>query len=241
MRIDMRRSAGQRVLAGLLLAAAAFAGCRPSAPTDARGAVFFRTEDGFRLEGRLFGEGPRAVVLAHMFPSDQSSWSDFAEDLAGDGYRVLTFNFRGYGRSQGSREIALLGRDVSAAVDFMRKDRDAAKVVLVGASMGGTASIVAAATNPVEGVATLSAPVSFRGLDASSFVARVAGPKLFLAAEGDPGGAAGAAGKLLAASADPTARILILAGDEHGTDMLNGRRGKEVVEALVEFIAKVSG
>ena len=31
-----------------------------------------------------------------MFPSDQSAWYFFADRLGERGYRVLTFDFRGY-------------------------------------------------------------------------------------------------------------------------------------------------
>ena len=60
--------------------------------------VTFDSTDGVQLAGRLFGpEHPRTgVVLAHMLPADQSSWFEFADVLAGNGYGVLTFDFRGY-------------------------------------------------------------------------------------------------------------------------------------------------
>ena len=31
-----------------------------------------------------------------MQAADQSSWFDYADTLADEGYRTLTFNFRGY-------------------------------------------------------------------------------------------------------------------------------------------------
>lgn len=64
--------------------------------------VTFTTEDGVQLGGYLVGEGSRGVVLAHMYPTDQTSWFAYAEELAQPGYLVLTFDFRGYGESQGA-------------------------------------------------------------------------------------------------------------------------------------------
>lgn len=233
----MRVPPASRVLAGVLLAVIAVGGCAGGGGGP-RSTASFRTEDGFRLSGRIFGAGPRTVVLAHMFPADQTSWFGFAGDLANSGYQVLTFDFRGYGGSQGRTDVAVIDRDVRAAVRYMAGSRRAARVVLVGASMGGTASLAAAAGARVDGVATLSAPERFMGLDASDAVQRVVSPKLFVAARGDAPGAAAAA-TLFRLAAEPR-RLEIVAGDEHGMGLLDGRRAKEVQALVKGFIAEAS-
>jgi MFS family permease len=60
-------------------------------------------------------------------------------------------------------------------------------VALVGASMGGTASLVAGATTqpPVGAVVSLSGPANFQGMDATSAVAQLARPVLYVIARGD--------------------------------------------------------
>jgi dienelactone hydrolase len=125
-------------------------------------AVTFDSADGVHLEGRLFGRGNDVgVVLSHELPADQSSWWDFAQRLADEGYLALTFDFRGYcpggnaGCSQGERDISQIWQDVLGAVDFVRA-QGAGRVMLVGASMGGTASLVAAAHSsaPIAAVIT---------------------------------------------------------------------------------------
>lgn len=225
-----------RVLAGLLLAAALAAACRGSGGGRA---VTFRTEDGFRLSGHVFGSDSRAAVLSHMFPSDQSSWFGLARDLAGDGYQALVFDFRGYGESQGGKDVALLDRDVRAAARFAGSERRGTKVVLVGASMGGTASLIAAASLPVAGVATLSAPVRFQGLDAGPALSRVTVPVLVIAGAGDE--PAAAAAEEIFRGVGGGRDLQIVAGPEHGTDLLGGRRGTEVNRMLVQFVAEVTG
>ena len=40
--------------------------------------------------------------LAHMYPADQSDWTDFAQVLAAQGYQALTFDFRGFTESEGT-------------------------------------------------------------------------------------------------------------------------------------------
>src|SRR5712664_280032 len=38
--------------------------------------VSFSTSDGVLLRGHLYGHGSVGVILAHMFPADQSDWTD---------------------------------------------------------------------------------------------------------------------------------------------------------------------
>ena len=130
-------------------------------PPDRAGEVTFTTDDGVELKGRLFGQGSRGVVLAHMYPADQSSWWGFAQTLADEGYVALSFDFRGYGNSGGDKEIKLIDRDVRAALDFLEK-QGATTVFLAGASMGGTASLKVAAKEgeKLAGVVSLSAPLA---------------------------------------------------------------------------------
>jgi pimeloyl-ACP methyl ester carboxylesterase len=167
-----------------------------------------------------------------MYPADQTSWFAYAGDLASRGFTVLTFDFRGYGESEGDKEPPLIDRDLAAAVAALRS-RGAQQVAVVGASMGGTAALKAAARLSLAAVATLSAPLEFRGLSAASEVRRLAIPKLFLGAESDEGGPA--AEELFAASPEPK-DITVYAGDEHGTDLLRGAEGAAVAERLTRFL-----
>lgn len=222
----------RRLAAAAALLAIVAAACGGRAAAD----VTFRTSDGFTLEGRLFGHGAKAVILAHMFESDQSSWSGFASDLSRQGYAVLTFNFRGYGKSQGSKDIASMDRDVSGAIKFMSETHGAERIVLIGASMGGTASLIAADRAELP-VATLSAPVSFRGLDAGDHVAGIGAPKLFIAADGDSA-ASKSARELFRRAADPEAGLELLIGNAHGTALLDSKQSDKVAALLKNFISR---
>ncbi len=200
-------------------------------------AVTFPTEDGVTLGGHVFGSGHEGVILAHMYPADQSSWYPTAQRLAQDGYLVLTFDFRGYGESGGEKEIDLMDRDVTAAIGQIRME-GAAEVILVGASMGGTASLVAGdkaqalSSIRLAGIATLSAPVEFRGLSAADAVPRIAVPLLFVAADKDPG-AAGA--RELEQLSSGEGILEIVPGSDHGTDLLTGAQGEKVYALLGSF------
>jgi pimeloyl-ACP methyl ester carboxylesterase len=94
------------------------------------------TADGVTLQGTLYGTGATAVVLAPMYLGTRASWQPFAEDAAAQGYRVLTFDYRGYGSSGGDRSPSNTPADVAAAISFMRQNRFS-PVVLIGAELGG--------------------------------------------------------------------------------------------------------
>ena len=211
--------AGQRLVAALH-------------PARADERVDITATDGVQLIGHLAGsEGP-GIIFGHMYPADQRSWTPFAQEMAQAGFRTLTFDFRGYGESGGEKNVAAIDRDMEGAYRYLigRKIRP---VYLVGASMGGTAALIVAARVPVVGVATLSAPLEFRGLDATPSLAKLTMPKLFIASADDLPAAA-AVRELAVKSADPKV-LKIVPGNAHGTDLLTSAQAGTVKEALRAF------
>ncbi|MGH2676283.1 MAG: alpha/beta hydrolase, partial [Actinomycetota bacterium] len=154
---------GAALAACLVALAASACGPGPDAPPPER--IRFTTGDGIELAGDLRGRGRTGVALAHMFPEDRSVWADFAALLADEGYLTLNFDFRGYGDSGGSMDVSRTPEDVLAAVDALR-DVGATSVAVIGASMGGTAALVAASRAELDAVITLSAPSTFMGISA---------------------------------------------------------------------------
>src|SRR5512132_1116724 len=107
----------------------------PCVPRSAE--IRFKAADGTRLAGYRLGRGRTAVLLAHQSRGDACQWAGYARRLAGQGYLVIAFDFRGYGDSQtrGGRAGQRLAADVAAAAKAARS-RGARKVFAVGASMG---------------------------------------------------------------------------------------------------------
>ena len=136
----------------------------PAAPTEYEPVRFFAADD-VELVGRLSGTGDVGVILAHGFShgTAQEDWLRFVPVLVRRGYKVLTFNFRGFCDSEGCSESpSQLGknwRDAMAAVAFM-ETRGAKQIFLIGASMGGLAVLRAARMPEVDlaGVVSLSTP-----------------------------------------------------------------------------------
>ncbi|UUU33840.1 alpha/beta fold hydrolase [Streptomyces sp. CA-210063] len=116
------------------------------------------TAEGVRIDTSYFtsGTGGRrpAVLLAHGFGGSKDDVRQQAEDLARDGYAVLTWSARGFGESTGKiglndpkGEVA----DVSKLIDWLAKrpevqlDKDGdPRVGAAGASYGGAVSLLAA-------------------------------------------------------------------------------------------------
>ncbi len=114
--------------------------------------------DGVRIDTSYFTSGASgrrpAVLLGHGFGGSKDDVRQQAEDLARDGYAVLTWSARGFGRSTGriglndpKGEVA----DVSKLIDWLAKqpqvelDRTGdPRVGVSGASYGGAISLLAA-------------------------------------------------------------------------------------------------
>ena len=242
------RSRLVRSSAAIAVAAFALSACGPSSPSPSPGSrpVSFTAPGGVELEGRVFeAEGASAgVVLAHMQPADQSSWFEYAETLADEGYRTLTFNFRGYcpggdaGCSGGETDLAVLWRDVQAAVRYLRST-GIPRVAVIGASMGGTAALVAAAqpTARIGAVATLSAPIAIGGLAVTpETLVAASSAKLFIAGNGDAA-VANDAQRMYDLSVPPK-RVEIVPSDDHGTELLEGNQGPNVRRLLSVWLAQ---
>jgi pimeloyl-ACP methyl ester carboxylesterase len=189
-------------------------------PADRKTVVHFRSTDGVRLAGALVGRGPVGVVLAHQLGADLCQWMPFARILARSGYRALPFDFRGYGSSQ-DVDVNLHGdRDVAGAAAELRR-RGVKKVFVMGASMGGTAVVAAAAKiRPlVRGVVDLSGPTTFTDVNALAAAPGLRCPALFLAARYDQP-FADSTRALFRAAGSRDKRLVIVSGAHHGVLLL---------------------
>jgi len=235
----MRRS-WLMVLSALALVVPSTSVARPSIDDPCREpgetAVTLRASDGARLYGVEVGNGSVGVVLAHQYGSSHCEFMPFARELAGLGYRTLSIDLRGDGASRVGRGAGTrLDRDIAAAVARLRAD-GATRIKLIGASMGATAVLVAAASivPRVDGVVSLSAPATYNGLDALRAVKRSRVPARFLVGILDRPFATDARTLTRNALAEDKA-ILRLPGAVHGSSLLELPRGKAFVLA---FLAK---
>jgi alpha-beta hydrolase superfamily lysophospholipase len=94
------------------------------------------------------------VVLAHGGRFRKESWKPQAESLAKAGFRVLAFDFRGFGKSRGPGDsdmfTAPMHLDVLAAVRYLRKNGAKTVSVIGGSFGGGAAADASIASQPGE-------------------------------------------------------------------------------------------
>jgi len=106
------------------------------APRD----VAFTTPDGVKLHGWLFRASDRASPLIVWFHGNGGNITDrapVAAELARRGVAVLVFDWRGYGKSEGSPTEGKLKIDAIAAYDFATTLAKPDDIVLYGESLGG--------------------------------------------------------------------------------------------------------
>jgi pimeloyl-ACP methyl ester carboxylesterase len=109
--------------------------------------------DGVPIAYEVRGEGPTTVAFVHCWGCNSEFWRNQVEPVQQAGFRVVTLDLPGHGRSGSTRDswsVTSLAADVQAVLDAV----GATRVVLVGHSMGGPVSLALAARNPsrVQGI-----------------------------------------------------------------------------------------
>jgi putative redox protein len=114
--------------------------------------------------------GAAAVVLCHGFPSaprgaraSGEGYAELAEFLADEtGAAVLTFTFRGCGRSAGDFSLSGWVDDLGVAIDWLTATRNVVEVGVAGFSAGGAVALCRAAKDDrIRSVAGFAAPAAF--------------------------------------------------------------------------------
>lgn len=110
---------------------------------------------GVRLALDAYGPADGApVILLHGGGQTRHAWGATAQRLGGEGYRVLSMDLRGHGDSgwapDGDYGFSAFRDDVLAVLSAIKRP-----AVLVGASLGGIASLLTAGEGPREKVRAL--------------------------------------------------------------------------------------
>ncbi|BCL77062.1 hypothetical protein JHS3_27980 [Jeongeupia sp. HS-3] len=196
-------------------------------------AVSFTSDDGLKLDGRRYGKGDAWIIVSHQSNRDQASWEDFAAALAKDGYTVLSYDFRGYGLSQGKQAPGDAGTDLKAALAYARSE-GAQRLGLVGASMGAIATVATAAQTTPQAVVLMSISPSYGSLAASDDALKaLTVPRLFVSAKYD---SSHADSERMAATASAADTLIVSKGGGHGTDIFGGTDGAAIQQKVVAFL-----
>jgi len=130
--------------------------------------VYFVTEDGKRLNGWFFpGETKGDVILlCHGNGGNISHRLSKIAILKSFGYAIFIFDYRGYGKSEGSPSEKGLYIDTSSAYEYLIKNKafNGENIVVYGESLGGACALNLAMTKEVRGVITEGTFSSLRGM-----------------------------------------------------------------------------
>jgi pimeloyl-ACP methyl ester carboxylesterase len=200
--------------------------------------VSFPTQDGGLIYADLYGKGDRAVVQAHGGRFNKESWAKQAQALEAAGFRVLAFDFRGYGQSRAPGWEAPMGAslylDVLAAARYLRK-AGAKSVSIVGGSLGGGAA----------GAASVHAEpgeidrIVFLGASADGPPEKINGRKLYIVAR-DDANADGPRLPAIRAQYEKTPgpkELIILEGSAHAQFLFETDQADRVMGEILKFLS----
>jgi pimeloyl-ACP methyl ester carboxylesterase len=93
------------------------------------------TVDSIKIHSSIAGTGPKTVILVHGWTCDETTWNAQVPVLSKE-YRVVTLDLPGHGQSGAPKDGKLSMELFARAVEAVRKDSKADRVVVVGHSMG---------------------------------------------------------------------------------------------------------
>jgi pimeloyl-ACP methyl ester carboxylesterase len=174
-----------------------------------------------------------------MGGANRQAWGEIPEQLRSAGYAVLSFDFRGHGDSDGQLEPPNAAIDLYSALAHLRAQPqvDAERIALVGASMGGSASVIVGANDPrVRTVVAISTSPSAAGQYPGAVIGQL-NPRPFLAlgCDEDPITKPDRVRQLYEA-AGPPRRVVILKCAAHANDILKTKAAAELQDLLLRWI-----
>ena len=192
-----------------------------------------------KLAGIVYGTGKTGIVFAHQSDGSSCDWMPYAKTVAAKGFRALAFDFGGYGASLLNKgDIA---SDVEAAAAYLRSV-GVTRVILIGASMGGTAVLVAAGhIRPlVAGVVSLSSPSTFTGVDALAEMPHLTMPLLLICGNQDTTFVGDVQAQYKAATRSSHRQLVLSDSTVHGYRLVSSSEltDARAVAALTAFLAK---
>ena len=175
------------------------------------------------------GRGPTVAVLLHQTDGHGlCGWLEFAQRVASvSGQTALAFDLCGYGetRCRGASAFEAQVEQVRIAIDHAVEELRATRVVLVGASMGGSLAVLTAAYDDrVDAVVDLSGPDEWRGALVRKHAARLEVPVLVAMAEDE--GADKVRVARSTADAAPDGSEFAGAAEGHGYQLLQDPDGR---------------
>lgn len=188
--------------------------------------VSFEAPHGVTIKATAYGSGDCGVVLVPQINLDRESWQPQAEMIADMGHLALAIDEDPDNRSA----------SVRGAIQYLRQQQDVSTSILLGASTGGEAVVVANAKTDatVNGTITLSAA---GGADNAS---DLQGRSLFVVSKGDEDRFVRIARELHQGAPEPK-DLVEYEGSAHGQRIFTSDHGDDLRNRVRTFVTEVCG
>jgi dienelactone hydrolase len=217
--------------------------------------IKFDSADKLEIIGTFY-ESPKAnspaVLLLHQWQSTRKSYDEFAKRLQAKGFGVLAIDGRGFGESVKTTDgktvsplrtddaVKAMKKDIDTAFNFLsnRKNVDAARVAIVGASYASSLAMIYGAENKaVKCVALLSPGINYFGnLPIENALKNYGDRPLLSVAAADDKESADTVKKLKSLVANDKYETQLYAHGGHGTGIFAAKVGLE--DLLEQFLTK---
>lgn len=126
--------------------------------------------DGLAIHSATTGTGPSTLIFIHGWTCDSSSWAMQVPAFAKQ-YRVITLDLPGHGKSASPKDGKFSMDLFARAVEAVRAEAKAERVVLVGHSMGAPVirQYVRLYPEHVAGLVAVDGPLDMRGFPPAGF------------------------------------------------------------------------
>lgn len=184
--------------------------------------VTFDAPHGATIEGTLYGQGDCGLVLVPQINLDRGSWEEEASTLASqEGFTVLAIDEDPDNRAS----------SVRGAMRYLREKHDVSSMVLVGASSGAEAVVVANANSPEDAV---DGTVAISPGGGKEYASELQGSTLFVVSENDEQRFVDTTKELHEKAPKPS-ELITYPGSAHGQRILDSEHGEDLQTRLREF------
>ncbi|MEO6532131.1 MAG: hypothetical protein ABIO06_01000 [Pseudolysinimonas sp.] len=212
----------------------------PIAPTS----TLWLPADGAWFHSGVVGDTSETTVAVFVHQSDMGfcGWYPYAQYLSRHGVRSIMLNLCGYGATLCALDAPVIhgGADAVLVAARWARSHGATRVVAVGASMGGTTTVLAASEDgkhQLDAVADLSGPVNYLDAEISTVGEHITIPSFFAVAPGDDVVSTTEMESLASEIHHSPAPILHLDGDGHGWDLLHSSTNRGAFNPLADQLA----
>lgn len=189
--------------------------------------VSFEAPHGATIKATLYGSGDCGIVLVPQINLDRGSWKPLATKLASTERQVLAID-----EDPDNRPASVAG-----AIRYLREKQNVSTIVLIGASTGGEAVVVAnarAKPGTVDGTITLSAG---GGAERAS---DLQGRLLVVVSENDDDRFVRVARQLHKGASEPK-ELIVYEGSAHGQAILETKHGDALRKKIMTMVSDVCG